>query len=65
MDETRVHKDEVIAYAMQKYKEIDHKKAVMIGDRSNDIMGGKAEWYGYDRGALWIWKPGRIRRSRS
>lgn len=42
MDETRVHKDEVIAYAMQKYKGIDHKKAVMIGDRSNDIMGGKA-----------------------
>ncbi len=42
MDETRVHKDEVIAYAMQKYKEIDHKKSVMIGDRSHDIMGGKA-----------------------
>ena len=42
MDETRVHKDDVIAYALQKYKGIDHKKAVMIGDRSHDIMGGKA-----------------------
>lgn len=41
MDETRVHKNDVIAYAMQKYKGIDHKKAVMIGDRANDIMGGK------------------------
>ena len=42
MDETRVHKNDVIAYALQKYKGIDHKKAVMIGDRSHDIMGGKA-----------------------
>ena len=24
MDETRVHKDDVIAYALQKYKGIDH-----------------------------------------
>lgn len=36
-----MHKDDVIAYALQKYKGIDHKKAVMIGDRSHDIMGGK------------------------
>lgn len=42
MDETRVHKDEVIAYALQQYPDIERKQAVMIGDRLHDIMGGKA-----------------------
>ena len=42
MDETRVRKDEVIAYALQQYQGVELEDAVMIGDRSHDIMGGKA-----------------------
>jgi len=41
MDETRSKKADVIAYALEKAKVTDRKKAVMIGDREHDVLGGK------------------------
>ncbi|MDO4473142.1 MAG: HAD family hydrolase [Eubacteriales bacterium] len=42
MDESRVNKDEVIAYALDLYGVSEHKKEmVMIGDREHDIFGAK------------------------
>lgn len=41
MDETRSNKAEVIKYTMQKFTltEKDSSKIIMVGDRSNDILG--------------------------
>lgn len=42
MDESRVHKDEIITYALDKYGVSEHRsEMVMIGDRENDIWGAK------------------------
>lgn len=42
MDESRVNKDEVIAYALDLYGISEHKEEmVMIGDREHDIFGAK------------------------
>lgn len=42
MDESRVNKDEVIAYALDMYGVSDHRsEMVMIGDREHDIFGAK------------------------
>jgi len=41
MDETRVHKEEVIAYVLQRAGIEDRENAVMIGDRDLDILGAK------------------------
>lgn len=42
MDESRVNKDEVIAYALDLYGVSEHKEEmVMIGDREHDIFGAK------------------------
>ena len=40
LDETRTHKDEVIAYALESFP-IQKEEAVMIGDRRYDIEGAK------------------------
>lgn len=54
LDGTRVHKDEVIAYALKAMKISDLSKVVMIGDRKHDILGAKINFidsigalYGY------------------
>jgi len=41
LDGTRVKKDEVIKYALESCNIIDLSKAIMIGDRENDIIGAK------------------------
>jgi phosphoglycolate phosphatase len=41
LDGTRVKKDEVIKYALESCNITDISKAVMIGDRYYDIIGGK------------------------
>jgi len=41
LDGTRVNKDEVIAYALEKCKITDLEKAIMIGDREHDIIGAQ------------------------
>lgn len=41
MDETRVQKGEVIAYALESCKITDLSSAVMVGDREHDIIGAK------------------------
>ena len=41
MDTGRVKKDDVIAYAMEKFSVTDPTDAVMIGDREFDVFGGK------------------------
>ena len=41
MDEKRVHKDEVIEYALNECG-INKDKALMVGDRSNDIYGARS-----------------------
>lgn len=42
MDESRVNKDEVIAYALDMYGVSEHRsEMVMIGDREHDIFGAK------------------------
>lgn len=41
MDETRVRKAEVIAYALESHGITDLSSAVMIGDREHDILGAK------------------------
>ena len=42
INETRTDKEEVIAYALKECNITDVNKAVMIGDRKYDILGGKA-----------------------
>ena len=42
MDSGRVKKDDVIAYAMEKFNVTDPTGVVMIGDREFDVLGGKA-----------------------
>lgn len=39
MDASRIHKDEVIAYALSKCSVKEKSRAVMIGDREHDIYG--------------------------
>lgn len=39
LDETRVNKDEVIAYVLENIPEKDHSKLIMVGDRHHDITG--------------------------
>lgn len=39
LDGTRVKKDEVISYALNKMNITDPKNAVMVGDREHDIIG--------------------------
>lgn len=41
MDEKRSSKDAVIAYAMENCSEINGSTAVMVGDRSHDVLGAK------------------------
>lgn len=41
MDEKRSSKDAVIAYAMGNCPEINGSTAVMVGDRSHDVLGAK------------------------
>lgn len=41
MDEKRTHKDEVIAYAMERMDIRDKEKVIMIGDREYDVIGAK------------------------
>jgi len=41
MDSGRVKKDDIIAYAMEKFKINDPNDAIMIGDREFDVFGGK------------------------
>lgn len=41
MDNTRVNKDQVIAYALTECGIEDKERAVMIGDREHDIFGAK------------------------
>jgi phosphoglycolate phosphatase len=40
LDGTRVHKSQLLAYALQETS-IDPSRAIMIGDRSHDIIGAK------------------------
>ncbi len=42
MDEKRTKKEEVIAYALDELHITDLDKVIMIGDRSHDIVGAKA-----------------------
>jgi len=41
MDTGRVKKDDIIAYAMEKFKINDPNDVIMIGDREFDVLGGK------------------------
>ncbi|MBE5817134.1 MAG: HAD family hydrolase [Clostridiales bacterium] len=41
MNESRTHKNEVIAYALSLIKEKDKSRIIMVGDRDNDILGAK------------------------
>lgn len=41
MDDTRVKKDQVIAYALTECRIEDKERAVMIGDREHDIFGAR------------------------
>lgn len=41
MDGTRIKKDEIISYLLDKNKIADKSKAVMVGDREHDILGAK------------------------
>ena len=41
MDENRVKKGDVIAYALEQCSITDKRKALMIGDRKHDIQGAK------------------------
>ena len=41
LDGTRVRKDEVIAYALDKAAIRDVRTAVMIGDREHDVLGAR------------------------
>lgn len=41
MDETRIRKQDVIAYALEQLPSIEKRQAVMIGDREHDILGAK------------------------
>lgn len=41
MDSGRVKKDDIIAYAMEKFKINESNDAIMIGDREIDVFGGK------------------------
>ena len=43
MNETRVHKGDVIRYVMESCGFTDSSEIVMVGDRSYDILGGHAE----------------------
>jgi len=42
MDEKRVRKDEIIAYALEHFDIKDKNYVIMIGDREHDILGAKA-----------------------
>lgn len=42
-DEKRTHKDEVIAYALQKLGIKDRSSVLMVGDRKYDVVGAKKE----------------------
>ena len=39
LDETRVHKDEVIGHALEQCRIMDMSSAIMIGDRKHDVLG--------------------------
>lgn len=41
VDEKRTHKDEVIAYALQKLGIKDRSSVLMVGDREYDVVGAK------------------------
>ncbi|HEV8295687.1 MAG TPA: HAD-IA family hydrolase [Acidimicrobiales bacterium] len=41
-DESRRHKDEVIAYAMEGLGDPEPRDAVMVGDREHDVLGARA-----------------------
>ena len=41
MDHSRIHKADVIAYAVKSFG-IDPARALMVGDRENDVQGAKA-----------------------
>lgn len=41
MDETRTHKDEVIAYALDECGVTDRRSVIMVGDREHDILGAR------------------------
>ena len=41
LDGTRVHKNDLLAYALQQTG-VDPSSALMIGDRSHDVLGAKA-----------------------
>lgn len=42
MDEKRTAKAEVIAYAIGRAGDVDQARSVMVGDRSHDVYGGRA-----------------------
>ncbi len=68
MDESRLNKEQVIEYALGRIDGVDPSEVLMVGDRSNDVLGARANGidclgvlYGYgDReelassGALYI-----------
>lgn len=41
MDEKRVKKADVIAYALESYEIIDKSSVIMVGDREHDVLGAK------------------------
>jgi len=41
LDGTRIHKDDLLAYALEQTG-VDASQALMIGDRSHDVAGAKA-----------------------
>lgn len=40
-DGTKIKKDEIISYLLQKHRITDKQKVVMIGDREHDVWGAK------------------------
>lgn len=41
LDGTRVEKDEIIAFLLDQFGEVNHEEIIMIGDRKYDVMGAK------------------------
>ena len=52
---------DLLAYALKK-PPVDPAKALMIGDRSHDMVGAKNNGMKGDRRALWLWQRGRTDR---
>ena len=42
LDGSRIEKDDIIRYALERVGESDISKCIMIGDRSYDVLGAKA-----------------------